>query len=654
MNQTTSIFSIFLFLIFINKIYSSCHLPHQWTGKWYQSKDIDLLSINRTNFINRGVCIEHKQDKFMFYESKEDCYRCIFIMQKHSNVLQYRASYCSDQNDFNSNCQNLSPESELITIYRDNSQAEKCPLNGLYVLQNSENNDDRSYRSYSNSRCTDKDSMIMECSDQSMLKLQFGKCINMPSYVVNCIAHWTEGNTNYLIGKIEINNQKPTYKCLAYTESSQNDQSRRSARNENFIDLNNLENRPEIKTVLQVSVSQDEFCRNIDNMIDEQFSFTFNKVHGTRHLVAPQTLTKRDLNQTRNDFFIAKNKQQNGGNCKFPKWLNKKWHNFKQTKSYSLDYKLDSLMINDNKNSIVINKYTCSHMKSRKSNHFQAIVKTLNGCSSGYQCLTITSKSEYVLEIKFGKISYETSAIDCTDNQYINQEYVYIDTNYGVKCPLKNGIYEKVNSKSANYRSAALIQGPVETPKQEPCKYLTQTQTLQVGCQSDQQYSLRTKLCYPNNQEEKKVEINDEFSISSLPASKQTTTAYTQLESEINLVCLAYWRHDGNHVIVSRTMSNEILCSIWSSSEDGKILQLLEIDSNCNYNKKSFSRINYGFVFVESCHSEPSEFKSLIKNQMSDYSSSLSSSSSSSSFFLFYFSVTFNLILNILILKIFV
>jgi len=89
-----------------------------------------------------------------------------------------------------------------------------------------------------------------------------------------------------------------------------------------------------------------------------------------------------------------------------------------------------------------------------------------------------------------------------------------------------------------------------EPKQQEPCKYLTQTQTLQVSCQNDQQYSLRTKLCYPNQQG--LGQINDPIQ----------NTQYTQIESEINLVCLAHWRHEGNQVIVSRTMSNEILCSV--------------------------------------------------------------------------------------------
>lgn len=66
-------------------------------------------------------------------------------------------------------------------------------------------------------------------------------------------------------------------------------------------------------------------------------------------------------------------------NCKFPKWLNRKWFNFKQSKSFQLDYRLDSLFVFDEKNSVIINKYTCAHMKSKKSNYVQAVVKSLNG-----------------------------------------------------------------------------------------------------------------------------------------------------------------------------------------------------------------------------------------------------------------------------------
>lgn len=97
-------------------------------------------------------------------------------MQKHLNVLQYRTSYCSEKRDFEFNCQNLSPDSELLTIYRDNSLSEKCPLNGLYTIHNFQ--EENTLIENFPKRCDDRDSFIMECSDQSMLKLHFGKCIN--------------------------------------------------------------------------------------------------------------------------------------------------------------------------------------------------------------------------------------------------------------------------------------------------------------------------------------------------------------------------------------------------------------------------------------------------------------------------------------------
>ena len=86
-------------------------------------------------------------------------------------------------------------------MYRESSSGEKCPLNGLYVMNaaaavqvksgdglsssgSSSNSFDRAYRS--SGKCAEdgereKESMIMECSDQSMLKLQFGKCSSLPS-----------------------------------------------------------------------------------------------------------------------------------------------------------------------------------------------------------------------------------------------------------------------------------------------------------------------------------------------------------------------------------------------------------------------------------------------------------------------------------------
>jgi hypothetical protein len=384
------------------------------------------------------------------------------------------------------------------------------------------------------------------------------------AFVVQCTAHWTEGNTNYLIGKMfdnENKNQTSSYRCLAYSEVTTNEkyQNNPAESDSSFIDLSTRGlNEHTDKATLQIHVSQNEFCRNIDNVIDEQFSFSFKKVFGSDNLVAPPSQYQSSSAKSQ----LRRYKPH--VTCKFPRWLNKKWRDLKKNKLFMLDTRLNSMLIMDEKNSLIINKYTCERMRSKRKSSVQAIVKSLHGCSIGFQCLTITKKSDFVLELKFGKINYESVDIDCNAEDYIIKEFIYVDTTYGVTCPLKQGLYEKIDTKTNSIHRALLLNDDSkykyfnkernQDPRsKEPCKYLTQTQTLQVGCRSDQQYSLQTKLCYPN-QEPKQLDL---YSASSIQNAQ-----YTQIESEINLVCLAHWKQGGKQIVVSKTMSDEVLCSV--------------------------------------------------------------------------------------------
>ncbi len=56
--------------------------------------------------------------------------------------------------------------------------------------------------------------------------------------------------------------------------------------------------------------------------------------------------------------------------------------------------------------------------------------------STGYQCLTIRKKSDFVLEIKFGKINYDTPDIDCDEMEAISQEFVFGKTFLSFKLKL--------------------------------------------------------------------------------------------------------------------------------------------------------------------------------------------------------------------------
>lgn len=507
---------IFLIINLLLNTINACLLPSDWHGYWYQQKYSNLATINRTNFLNKGICLYHKQDKYLFYEPNESCYRCVFVIQKHSNVLQYRSTYCGDSNDFDLNCDLLTPESELLTIYRDTKIYETCALNGIYKEK-----DDQ---------CNESSSYLMQCTQKTSLKLEFNKCMNKSLLELNCIANWNDGNIQYLIGKTKYGQ----YKCILYTQ------------HDNYVKL---------------SIAYDEFCRTFDNLDENQASSSINFVKLQENI-------------------------QNEDTCRFPRWLNRKWISINDPqKVYYLDNKLDSLIVLEKS---TINRLNCMQITNKKStNHFSAIIKSTNGCLTGYQCLTIHIRSEFVLELKLSKLSYDLSNVDCHNIDHY--ELVYIDTSFGITCPFKGQVFSQ-------------IKYPLNEIPQ--CKYATQTQLLKIGCSNEQQYSLRTSLCYPNRGIIAHRLQND--------VSTSATSLYTQLESEINLSCLAYWPLNNHNSIentlflVSRSMSNEIICSIWSLNSLNKTLNLYEIDKNCyEYRKKiSMKRITHEFKFQSTCNEQ--------------------------------------------------
>ncbi len=173
----------------------------------------------------------------------------------------------------------------------------------------------------------------------------------------------------------------------------------------------------------------------------------------------------------------------------------------------------------------------------------------------------------------------------CINNQFFS---LLVDTSIGVPCPFNGNIYDKhYENPNAN--------------DQSPCKYL-QSQILQIGCQNTQQYSLKTKLCYKK---------------AATTIQQEPSTSITQLESEINLICLAYWYFNEYVILMSKTMTNDVLCSVWLPSKDDATLKLYEIDANCNYQKRSLLKLTFEFKKLYRC----SEQQSLMNRDMISSSS---------------------------------
>ena len=117
-------------------------------------------------------------------------------------------------------------------------------------------------------------------------------------FVARCIAHWSEGNWNYLIIKQDHNTvkqQSSLFRCMVYKDLD------RPFKNTHANSVINPTN-----NLIKVSLSDDELCR--------------------------------DFYASSNNFVLKKNKRRDspkGGErdmCVFPRFLNKKWTNLRQSK----------------------------------------------------------------------------------------------------------------------------------------------------------------------------------------------------------------------------------------------------------------------------------------------------------------------------------
>ncbi len=349
-----------LLLLCIIPADTSCVLPTSWAGKWNNhqqnsfnkqqphnnfnsafypffnsdnaknnpttSRQIDSLS-----FLDKGSCLNFKDERYFFFDKSEKCFRCLFIIQRHYNVLQYKETDCyTDLNNFDELCSFLAPDLPLYTMIRDEAVPEKCPLTDSYdVLTDSDKSFDsdisltaiqaslKTLAETSNKCLTrnDDSNVITKCSDMTMLRMDFKDCNrNYQSpvrrhkrrhhergYVARCIGHWSEGNWNYLIVKQDQSvvkhqpHQSSLFRCMVYKDLD------RPFKNAHANSLINPTN-----NLIKVSLSDDELCR--------------------------------DFYASSNSFVLKKNKRRDlptGGDqktCVFPRFLNKKWTNLKQTK----------------------------------------------------------------------------------------------------------------------------------------------------------------------------------------------------------------------------------------------------------------------------------------------------------------------------------
>ncbi|CAD6242213.1 GSCOCG00009454001-RA-CDS [Cotesia congregata] len=419
---------LLLIIIASSRAYNSkqteCAFSPQWEGTWFQSGVRQPILISKNILSSKGRCLRNEGDKFLVVDEKS-CYRCVVIHEKHTNVLQYKETFCHTRNSLASLCSYITGDALLYSMFREESIAVSCPFRGPMTFTYNRGH----------GTCSSPISNVDTCTDDSRLLFRYQACPDVPASEsaieeLECIALWKEGSSRYLVGRLHhghASSNEERYRCFVYERVSPSISGLgRTILGMDTIDQEItfpaigpiLENAPDVYRVAQ---SGDATCNGL-----------FSPMEGSRTM----TLTKAST----------------PGRCPFPEWLTGfsnsglTWHTLDMSRSYTFHSRNATLhisRINSSNSSfdassfgspdIVDNeeeqdiKIVCNSI--RQSNPSQTITMLVAhftvGCQSGFICMTFYKRDSHIMEVQTGN-SALTREEACGHSNYQSHNIPYL------------------------------------------------------------------------------------------------------------------------------------------------------------------------------------------------------------------------------------
>ncbi|XP_048270063.1 uncharacterized protein LOC100644350 isoform X1 [Bombus terrestris] len=379
-----------------------CTFPLKWEGTWFQSGVRQPIVISRNELSSKGRCLHNEGDKFLLVDQKS-CYRCVVIHEKHSNVLQYKETYCHSRNSLSSLCSYITGDALLYSMFREEATPVPCPFRGPMTF---------SYNR-GHGTCSVPVSNVDTCTDDSRLLFRYQACPDISASEsaveeLECLATWKEGSSRYLVGRLHhghASSNEDRYRCFVYEKAGQTVQSNlhRAAMGIGAMDHDvGLQSGPVPEgaaEIYRVAQSGDATCNGL-----------FSPMEGSR------TMTLMKVSPP--------------GQCRFPNWLTGHssggltWHTLDLTRSYTFHPRNASLHVtrSNSSSSRFENgpldgqyvpgqedqdvKILCNSIK--QSSAAQAMTMTMLvahftvGCRSGFMCMTFYRRDGHVIEVQTG------------------------------------------------------------------------------------------------------------------------------------------------------------------------------------------------------------------------------------------------------------
>lgn len=192
---------------------NKCSFPEEWRGTWYEN-GLGELTITAHAISHKGHCVSSLAKKYLLLDGNKGCYKCMVFTPQHDNLLQYKESYCVNDDKIESVCGEITGNFMLHTIVKVSGQPIACPFQGPYTF------------SYTNESvdCKEPLSEIQACADKSRFIFDYQRCKRLPHTQAvrlsfQCLATWFSGDY-YLYGKFSSPDRpgsKRMYRCFMYS-----------------------------------------------------------------------------------------------------------------------------------------------------------------------------------------------------------------------------------------------------------------------------------------------------------------------------------------------------------------------------------------------------------------------------------------------------
>ncbi|XP_039313917.1 uncharacterized protein LOC105207343 [Solenopsis invicta] len=385
-----------------------CLFPAKWEGMWFQSGVRQSILISKNELSTKGRCLHNEGDKFLLVDQKS-CYRCVVIHEKHSNVLQYKETFCHSRNSLASLCSYITGDALLYSMFREEAAPVACPFRGPMTF---------SYNR-GHGTCSNPPSNVDTCTDDSRLLFKYQACPDVPASEsaveeLECLATWKEGSSRYLVGRLHhghASSNEDRYRCFVYEKAGQT--TVQGNLNRAAMGMGTMDHEvalpggpvPEgAAEVYRVAQSGDATCNGL------LCNGLFSPMEGSR------TMTLRKVSSP--------------GECRFPNWLTGHssngltWHTLDLGRSYTFHPRNASLHVarlNTTSSSFESGSMDSQHVLGtedqdvkilcnsiKQSNGAQTMITMMLvahftvGCRSGFMCMTFYRRDGHVIELQTG------------------------------------------------------------------------------------------------------------------------------------------------------------------------------------------------------------------------------------------------------------